>query len=348
MTRIISVSAAAVVLAAASSSTITTTTAFAPSVQSRHISAVVSASSSFIGRGLIAKRSRHSSNKKKPQKQRHHQLSMVIESLSDDCIAAVKEGHDIGNEIGFTELSKELLFAGMVRHPERARKTLAKYGIDSDEAKQAAIEVSRFAPGVKILETPVKVEDRQALPFSADSKLLLSKACEIAERMESPITRSEHVLLALMGYNNGNKIVASPIMNVLGKMKTISRTDSGFKVFNFCDDLVNDLPLTPTDGTTVDREAVVIGGGSGSTNTLAEVGVDMTQMAMEGKYDAVYGRDQEIRSVLRTLGRRRKNNPCLIGGTIVFGLFVDFCSLHRHSSHPFTVDQQSHQPTINF
>lgn len=309
MTRILSVSAAAVVaLLAAAASSSTTTSAFAPSLQSRHTSAVVGASSSFVGRGFIAKRSRHGSNNKK-----QHQLSMVIESLSDDCIAAVKEGHDIGNESGFTELSKELLFAGMVRHPERARKTLTKYGIESDEAKQAAVEVARFAPGATILETPVKLEDRQALPFSADSKLLLSKACEIAERMESPTTRSEHVLLALMGYNNGNKIVSSPIMNVLGKMKTISRTDAGFKVFNFCDDLVNDLPLTPT--TTVDREAVVIGGGSGSTNTLAEVGVDMTQMAMEGKYDAVYGRDQEIRSVLRTLGRRRKNNPCLIGGT---------------------------------
>jgi len=35
---------------------------------------------------------------------------------------------------------------------------------------------------------------------------------------------------------------------------------------------------------------------------------------MEGKYDAVFGRDNEIKSVLRTLGRRRKNNPCLIGG----------------------------------
>jgi Cdc6-like AAA superfamily ATPase len=27
----------------------------------------------------------------------------------------------------------------------------------------------------------------------------------------------------------------------------------------------------------------------------------------------VYGRDNEIRMAMRTLGRRRKNNPCLIG-----------------------------------
>ena len=250
---------------------------------------------------------------------------MVIDSLSDDCIAAVKVAHDTGNEIGMTELSKELLFAGIVRHPERARKTLDKYGLDSDDVKQAAVAAVKVAPGVT-LQTPPALEERTPLPFNAESKLLLNRALAIAESMESSTTRSEHVLLALMGYNNGNKIDASPILGVLGNMKAISRTDAGFKVFNFCDDLVNDLPLTPTTtgDTTVQREAVVIGGGSGTTNTLAEVGVDMTQLAMEGKYDAVYGRDREIRSVLRTLGRRRKNNPCLIGGTLTD---VDMCDI---------------------
>lgn len=242
-------------------------------------------------------------------------LSMVIDKLSDDCIAAVKVSHDIGNEIGMTELSKELIFAGVVRQPERARRTVSKYNIDSDEAKKAVIEVLRYKSGVALQEPPAK-EDRKALPFSAESKLILSRATTIAESMESSITRSEHVLLALMGYNNGKKIDEAPIVNVLQKMKNLGSKDAGFKIFNFCEDLVNDLPMTPYDenDSSLNREKVVVGKGDGNTNTLAEVGVDMTQMAMEGKYDAVYGRNEEIRSILRTLGRRRKNNPCLIGG----------------------------------
>jgi ATP-dependent Clp protease ATP-binding subunit ClpA len=261
----------------------------------------------------------------------------IIDALSDDCVAAIKASHDIGNDMGMTTLTKELLFAGIVRHPERARKTLTKYNVDPDEVRQAAMDVLRYAPGITLQSpsssssSPSEQEQQQQqqqqqgktkkpLPFSDDAKLLLNKALAIAESMESSspysgVTRSEHVLLALMGYNYGNKIDNSPILNVLQKTKSISRTDAGFKVFNFCDDLVNDLPLTPT--TTVGREAVVVIGkssSSGTTNTLAEVGVDMTQMAMEGKYDAVFGRNDEIRSVLRTLGRRRKNNPCLIGG----------------------------------
>jgi ATP-dependent Clp protease ATP-binding subunit ClpC len=52
-------------------------------------------------------------------------------------------------------------------------------------------------------------------------------------------------------------------------------------------------------------------GANGST--LQEVGVDWTQLALDGKLDPVFGRDAEIRSALRTLGRRRKNNPVLLG-----------------------------------
>jgi ATP-dependent Clp protease ATP-binding subunit ClpC len=46
---------------------------------------------------------------------------------------------------------------------------------------------------------------------------------------------------------------------------------------------------------------------------LEEVGVDLTLLAQQGQLDVVEGRQEEIKSCLRTLVRRRKNNPCLIG-----------------------------------
>ncbi len=36
-------------------------------------------------------------------------------------------------------------------------------------------------------------------------------------------------------------------------------------------------------------------------------------MALEGKFDPVLGRDDEIMDVIQVLSRRRKNNPCLVG-----------------------------------
>lgn len=249
-----------------------------------------------------------------PQRPSSSTLSMVIDRLSPECIEAVKESHDIGHDIGLQTLRNEILFAGIVARPERAEATLDKYGISADEVKQSAAKYLQMKKAIQLVPNPGY--KRPPLPFSDETKDILSKACVIAESMESDVCRSEHVLLALMGYNNGKDVTEVPVVEVLKEMKTIQSAGRSFTVTKFCNDLVNALPLTPVSGDGVEvKDTVVIGGAraGSSTNTLAEVGVDLTQLALDGKLDMVYGRDAEIRSALRTLGRRRKNNPCLIG-----------------------------------
>ncbi len=51
----------------------------------------------------------------------------------------------------------------------------------------------------------------------------------------------------------------------------------------------------------------------GSFQALEKYGVDLTDLAREGKIDPVIGRDAEIRRVVQVLSRRTKNNPVLIG-----------------------------------
>jgi ATP-dependent Clp protease ATP-binding subunit ClpB len=46
---------------------------------------------------------------------------------------------------------------------------------------------------------------------------------------------------------------------------------------------------------------------------LEKYGMDLVALARQGKLDPVIGRDQEIRSVIRILSRKTKNNPVLIG-----------------------------------
>ena len=47
--------------------------------------------------------------------------------------------------------------------------------------------------------------------------------------------------------------------------------------------------------------------------TLNQYGIDLTQIAEEGRLDPVIGREKEITRVIQILARRNKNNPCLIG-----------------------------------
>ena len=47
--------------------------------------------------------------------------------------------------------------------------------------------------------------------------------------------------------------------------------------------------------------------------SLERYSIDLTDMARQGKLDPVVGRDEEVRRVMQTLTRRKKNNPVIIG-----------------------------------
>ena len=50
-----------------------------------------------------------------------------------------------------------------------------------------------------------------------------------------------------------------------------------------------------------------------SLTVLDTYGTNITQLAIEDKLDPVIGREDEILRVVQILGRRRKNNPVLVG-----------------------------------
>ena len=52
---------------------------------------------------------------------------------------------------------------------------------------------------------------------------------------------------------------------------------------------------------------------AGSTPSLDQYTVDMTELAREGRIDPIRGRDAEIRQIIDVLLRRRQNNPILTG-----------------------------------
>lgn len=252
----------------------------------------------------------HRSAHKSVNRDSGSQMTMVIDRLSRECVAAVMTSHEVGNEIGLATLQNEILTVGIIGKPEWAGRTLEKYGIKYSAAKTSAIDVLRKSP-VSLREggNPDKVP----LPFSDEAKNILTEASKVADYFNSTSVRSEHVLLALMGYNYGEPIANCASLKVLLGINGIEK----FSVYKFCENLVTDLKSQPSDdmeigeSTTIVEEVFIAD--PGSTATLDDVGVDLTRMAFEGRLDVVYGRDNEIRMAMRTLGRRRKNNPCLIG-----------------------------------
>jgi ATP-dependent Clp protease ATP-binding subunit ClpC len=253
----------------------------------------------------------------------------AMDRLSDGVIKAISYSQDASRNVGLDVLDSEMLLVGMVRSAGatdiEARKILTSFGISPDGALKAATSI---VTEKGLVSTGSSTTSSTELPFSAAVKKTLSDSVAIADRM-SP-TGSDgavlpgHVLLALLEYDDRYKVATEDVskctgLAVLKKTAEDSPVARAFDGTQFCRDLASDMQnkVVANGGAGAteirEREVIEVGGGGGSTPTLEKVGIDLTEMAKEGRLDAVYGRENEIRMCLRTLGRRRKSNPCLIG-----------------------------------
>jgi len=265
----------------------------------------------------------------------------AMDSLSDSSIKALTFSQDAARNLELTRLDNEVLLVGMVRsagaEDMAVRKLLTQFGISPDGAMDAVEQVMLERGVVKSGSTTTE-DDDSALPFSSATKKTLDDAISIAKRMSPQnggIVQPGHVLLALLEYDERYSVATEDVskcaaLDVLLKTSSNSPIGKAFDGTQFCRQLAdimanNALSSTASASTSsssasgdteiTEREVVVVGGNAGgpATPTLDKVGIDLTEMAREGRLDAVFGREDEIRMALRTLGRRRKSNPCLIG-----------------------------------
>jgi len=248
-----------------------------------------------------------------------------MDRLSDGVIKAISYSQDASVNVGLNTLESEMLLVGMVRsagaNDIEARKILTSFGISPDGALKAAESIiMEMYPG-----STATAQGSSELPFSPAVKKALSDSVAIAERMSpGSDVLPGHVLLALLEYDDRYKVATEDVskcaaLAVLKKTTEDSPVARAFDGTQFCRNLASDMQnKVVANGAQVteirEREVIEVGGNAGgSTPTLEKVGIDLTEMAKEGRLDAVYGRENEIRMCLRTLGRRRKSNPCLIG-----------------------------------
>ncbi len=119
---------------------------------------------------------------------------------------------------------------------------------------------------------------------------LLSTATDLAVGMKDEYVSVEHVLLAMIGAGDKDKTA------VLLKGHGVS----GKKLLDVLND-VRGSQHADSDNPEASYEA------------LSKYGQDLVALARSGEMDPVIGRDAEIRSVIRILSRKTKNNPILIG-----------------------------------
>ena len=159
-----------------------------------------------------------------------------------------------------------------------------KMGIDAAGFRAAAL---KFIEGM----SRVSGSGREAgkIYVSPDLDKALVEAEAIAERMKDEYVSVEHLLLAL---------VEKPDSSVGGLLKSFGVEKN--KLLAVLQDIRGNQRVTSQNP-------------EETYDVLKKYGQDLVELARQNKIDPVIGRDGEIRSVIRILSRKTKNNPCLIG-----------------------------------
>ena len=176
-------------------------------------------------------------------------------------------------------------------------------GVAANVLRQMTIDLSKIRSEVeKLVKTGPSMVTMGQLPFTPRAKKVLELSMEEASNLGHNYIGTEHLLLGLIKENEG---IAAKVL-----------TNLGVKLEEVREEVLEFLGAEATEEE--DEEATAenpVGGGNGKSKTpaLDAFGRDLTELAKEGKLDAVIGRAREIERVIQILSRRTKNNPVLLG-----------------------------------
>lgn len=187
--------------------------------------------------------------------------------------------------------TEHLLLALTMEKEGIASKIFEQFSITSDDIRE---EIERMI-GYGTMEDR---GDGEYLPYSPKAKQVLALAGQEAQQLRALKIGTEHLLLALI---SDESVLSSRILYSLDVMPQQVR-----KV------ILRRLGVSDLQARQQLHNASQQNGKS-ATPTLDKLARDMTQLARDGQFDPVVGRDRELKRVEQVLSRRTKNNPVLIG-----------------------------------
>ena len=243
----------------------------------------------------------------------------LTNELNDILTYAKEEAMRLGNMI----VSTDHLVLGILRHGENITvETLAAMGANTAELKAH-------------LEEALKATE--PVPFEKENMVSLSKASENALKIMFLEARSlhtikpdsSHLMLAILRAQDGwtakyleqIEITYSRFRGMFAgeeeEQKEQQEEEQNIPHNETPDGDMLEAPGKKEDGQPKKQGQTVMIGikkpAAAKTPVLDSFGYDLTKAAMEDKLDPVVGREKEIERLAQILGRRKKNNPVLIG-----------------------------------
>ena len=225
--------------------------------------------------------------------------------ISDELNLIVRYAREEAMRTGSYGIGVDHLVLGILRHGDNdACRVLRGLGADPEELKQF-IDTHIFRQG----SIPYSDVDQVVLSRSAQS--LLNLTILEATRLKHAETDSTHLLLAVCR-TEGNYTQAFLKNHGVNYPVVLSYMQEQQFFDGKEDARPRETPEQEAEfGQAVDRAADDIA--SLQENSVEGFGLDLTKAAESGALDPVVGRDAEIARIVEILGRRKKNNPMLIG-----------------------------------
>jgi ATP-dependent Clp protease ATP-binding subunit ClpC len=185
---------------------------------------------------------------------------------------------------------EHILLGLMLESEGIAGRVLRDMGLRAAQAQQT---VARLSSAERL--TNAEPELRQS------TKQLIQMAIDEAQRRNSSVVDTQHILLALLRQHEG--VIIAVLTQAGLSAETIRRRIERF------------MPVHPRSSSTrrTPTPQHERRGKKKQDALLDQVAVDLTNLAMENRLDPVIGRQREIERLIQILARRTKNNPALIG-----------------------------------
>jgi len=210
----------------------------------------------------------------------------MFERFTEKAIKVIMLAQEEARRLGHNFVGTEQILLGLIGEGTGiAAKVLKSMGINLKDARVEVEKIIGRGSGFVAVE----------IPFTPRAKRVLELSLEEARQLGHNYIGSEHLLLGLLREGEG---VAARVLENLGADPNNIRTQ-----------------VIRMVGESAEAVGAGVGGGTSGNKmpTLEEYGTNLTKLAEEGKLDPVVGRQPQIERVTQILGRRTKNNPCLIG-----------------------------------
>lgn len=217
--------------------------------------------------------------------------------ISDELNDIIRYARDEAMRTGSYGIGPDHLFLGILRHGDNAAfRTVTGLGIDADNFK-------RFIDSHIFTNEPIPYAESDKISFTRYAQNVLSITVLEASKQGVTEANSLHLLLALCRTteNYGQAYLRQHGVDY-GRLLSYMR-DEG---------MLGKDPEQEDDKSEDDRQETNQES-KPEKSVIEDFGFDLTKAAAEGKLDPVVGRETEIARVIEILGRRKKNNPMLIG-----------------------------------